>query len=241
MRVRILFDDNDMTPFGRMVEGWVTNLDFTLEPPETYMADSGFHEMVGHPERRMNLSIAIVDSFRTAPEFNNLERVDVKDLVMDFPKTLNGLFMEAVENYEIAKKAGDTKRLTQFRNDAFQCIAINNDMIRCKVQYDKNWGRWKMTRFGLETTTDDVEKKIKKILNKKNLPKEKMLDTEQPYKLTDYPNDIPGNVYNKIKKAQDTFKGKELSFFCVDLDKDPILFVQVEGKKEYTFMLGFWE
>ena len=88
----------------------------------------------------------------------------------------------------------------------------------------------------------ELNDRINKFLEKRKLPVDFSINIDEPKLLNKYSGTIPGNVYNRINKVVDLFKDKKMEFYVADVtrDPDPILFVQVDGKKEYTFVVGYW-
>ena len=188
----------------------------------------------------MKKLIGVKELMKTETLFK--DELDFKEVSknVELPKQLNSLFVKAVKNYELAKNMNDEKRVVQFKNDALQCIFLNKNLLRCKVVLSKSaWGtsEWTIERLGCLK-----DKRIDKLVKSKGLPESDNYSIPQPQKLADYSDTIPGSVYKKIDKINKVFEDKNKNFFIADVDNDPdpILFVQIDKNKDYTFAVGFW-
>lgn len=156
---------------------------------------------------------------------------------------LNEVASEIFQAYSLAKKSNDKERIDQYKNDFFQLACIDNDMLRVKLNGEENsWSNdynFSLQRHGLELS----DPRIEEVVNKKFLKFKDNVDIKYPQKIKKYKGKIPFNVYKKMDKINESFKDKNIEYYVADVkrDPDPLFLVQLDGKKEQTFVLGVWE
>lgn len=145
---------------------------------------------------------------------------------------LRELQIETIKNFNSAKRHGDSKRMEKYKQDHFQIYCIDKGMLNVKVKQE--YGGWKLERNGLNG------KDLSRVDGFELNDIENML-IKYPKALDKYEKNIPDNVYSKIDQIDKKFEGHEINYYVADLHSpDPILIVQIDKKKEYTFAVGIW-
>lgn len=155
---------------------------------------------------------------------------------------LNEIASEIFEAYSLSKNIGDKERQLQYKDDFFQLACLDNDMLRVKLNASESWRgdyNFSVQRHGLELS----DPRIEECVEKKFLKFDDGVDVEYPEKIKKYKGKIPFNIYKKMNDINNKFNENNIEYFVADVkdDPDPLFLVQIDKKKEYTFVLGVWE
>ena len=156
---------------------------------------------------------------------NNIESFFNNSLILDEA-------IKTIKVKKIAESMDDTRRIEDYADLVKGYFLMDKGFLHAKIfKIGDNWS--------IELGNESMDKEILELCN---MPSMRNVNIEEPLMLKDYPGGIPVKVYEKINNAEKYLNGK-LKYFVAEEARriDPVLLVQVNGKREYTFVLGYWD
>jgi hypothetical protein len=142
--------------------------------------------------------------------------------------------MDLLDSYMVAKDRKDFTRVDHYKKKIQDYFLLDKNMLRAKVCYHKETWIADLDAF--------IDNEDKDLFVSKQMPI-RNLRIEKPVELAKYDKRIPAPIYKRLGAMDSIFKDKGLEYYIADVvaDPDPILIIQVDGKKEHTFIVGAWE